>query len=185
MPKKEQPMHMGARIARLRLKKSVSIEDLSEMTGLKAGHLKDIESGKCFAPVGDILKISRALTIDPDDLLKESPVSEKEKKKRQIEDLKSRETSYLYEILTPQAKAKHLRAFKITIPAKSEHPKINYQHEGEEFIHVLDGQADITVGQKKHSLKKGDSLHFNSGIKHTLKNPGSKDSHLIVVVYTP
>lgn len=185
MPKKEKPLNMGERIARLRIKKSVSIEELSELTGLKNSHLKDIESGKSFAPVGDILKISRALTVDPDDLLTESPVNEKEKKKKRTEDFKTRETSYLYEVLTPQARAKHLRAFRITIPAKSEHPKINYQHEGEEFVHVLDGQVDITVGQKKNSLKKGDSLHFNSGIKHTLKNPGAKDTHLIVVVYNP
>ncbi len=33
--------------------------------------------------------------------------------------------------------------------------------------------------------QKGDSLHFNSSIKHYLRNVGKSDAELIVVVYTP
>lgn len=175
----------GAKIRSMRVKKKVSIEELSDMTGLSASHLKEIEEGSGFAPVGDLLKIARALTIDPGELLLQSKSREKELEKRRMQDFKKREEAYQYEVLTPQASKDHLRAFRVVIPARSEHPGVNYQHDGEEFVYTLKGEVVIQVGQKKHRLKKDESLHFNSGIRHTLKNPGTSDTVLIVTIYTP
>ena len=155
------------------------------MTGLKLRDLETIEAGSVFPPVGDILKISRALTVDPNSLLGASKVTPEELKKQRIADFNKRAASYLYTILTPEAGNKHLRAFRITIPAGAEHPKISYQHEGEEFVYVLDGTVEITVGRKKHSLAQSEALHFNSGVKHALRNPGKRECILIVAVYTP
>jgi len=171
----------GHRLSRLRARKKISLESLSEKTGLTVKDLENIESGSVFPPVGDILKISRALTVDPDRLLSK----EGESKQKRVDDFNRRAASYLYKVLTPEAHDKHLRAFRITIPAGEEHPKISYQHEGEEFIYVLDGQLEITVGSKKTRLKQAGSLHFNSGVKHSLRNPGKTECHLLVTVYTP
>ncbi len=62
---------------------------------------------------------------------------------------------------------------------------VAYKHEGEEFMYVLEGRVEVTVGEEAHELKKGQTIHFNSGVTHNLKNLSSKDSRLIVVVYTP
>ncbi len=175
----------GIKIHSMRIKKKVAIENLSEMTGLSISHLEDIEDGSGFAPVGDILKIARALTIDPGELLQRGKSSERDLEKQRIQDFKKREEAYQYEVLTPQAKKEHLRAFRVVIPPRSEHPGVNYQHEGEEFVYTLKGIVEIQVGQKKHRLKKDESLHFNSGIRHTLKNPGNSATELIVTIYTP
>ncbi|PKL39183.1 MAG: XRE family transcriptional regulator [Spirochaetae bacterium HGW-Spirochaetae-1] len=171
---------IGERLVKLRNKKKISIEKLSEMTGLSVKHLEKIEEGNDFAPVGDILKISRALTVSPDDILKS-----KDNKNERIQGFKRREEAYQYKVLTPEAKDHHLRSFRVTIPPESEHPKIHYQHEGEEFVYTLKGQVEIKVGAKNHHLKKDETLHFNSGIKHSLKNPGKTETVLIVTLYTP
>jgi quercetin dioxygenase-like cupin family protein/DNA-binding Xre family transcriptional regulator len=180
---KKQPM--GQKLTVMRKKRKISIEELSEKTGLKAEHLLDIEEGKGFAPVGDMLKIARALTVDPGELLPGAGDREKELEKRRIRDFKQREEAYQYEVLTPQAKKEHLRAFKVFIPAKSVHPGTHYQHEGEEFVYTLKGRVEIQVGNKKYRLGKDETLHFNSGIRHTLKNPGNVTTVLIVTIYTP
>jgi len=199
---------IGAKLAAQRRKKKLSLEELAEKTGLKeddlVGCIGDYhavivrsatkitrkvieagESGVVFPPVGDILKISRALTVDPGQLLGSPAKDPDERKKRRIDDFNKRASSYLYTILTPQAMNKHLRAFRVVIPPGAEHPKISYQHEGEEFIYVLEGTLEITVGRKKHALKQHDALHFDSGITHALKNPGAKECVLVVTVYTP
>jgi quercetin dioxygenase-like cupin family protein/DNA-binding Xre family transcriptional regulator len=176
---------IGQRLAQLRREKKLSLKELSEMTGLKLRDLETIEAGNVFPPVGDILKISRALTVDPDSLLGASAIAPEELKRQRIADFNKRAASYLYTILTPEAVNKHLRAFRITIPPRAEHPKISYQHEGEEFVYVLDGTVEITVGRKKHTLKQNGALHFNSGVKHALRNPGKRECILIVAVYTP
>ena len=175
----------GEKLAEFRKKKKLSLDDLSEKTGLKVSHLMNIEEGKDFAPVGDILKISRALIINPEELFTAGVVSEEDLKKKRVADFKKREEAYQYTVLTPQSKEKHLRSFRIVIPAKSEHPKISYRHEGEEFIYVLKGEVEIRVGQKRHHLKEGEALHFDSGISHSLMNPGEVETVMIVTLYTP
>ena len=176
---------IGQKIRSMREKKRITLDDLSDRTGLQVSRLTGIEEGVGFAPVGDILKIARALTIDPGELLQGEKDREKELEKRRIRDFKQREEAYQYEVLTPQAKNSHLRAFKVSIPPRSEHPGVKYQHEGEEFVYTLKGEVDIQVGQKKYHLKKDESVHFDSGIRHLLKNPGNSTAILIVTIYTP
>ncbi|MDH4205264.1 MAG: cupin domain-containing protein, partial [Desulfobacteraceae bacterium] len=36
-----------------------------------------------------------------------------------------------------------------------------------------------------NTLDVGDSLHFNSGIRHQLRNVGNEKAELIVVIYGP
>ncbi len=184
MIKQKETVPIGHKLAQLRKKRNVSLEELSEKTGLKISHLERIEEGKDFAPVGDILKISRVLIINPDELLNIKMDKKKDVIKKKEQEQK-REDLYQYDLLTLNTKDKHLRAFRVTIPANSEHPKVKYNHDGEELIYVLKGEVEVKVGQKKHSLKQNDALLFDSGIKHTLKNITKKETVLMVTVYTP
>jgi len=43
----------------------------------------------------------------------------------------------------------------------------------------------VTVGDHVNKLKDGDSLHFNSGIRHKLRNIGKSEAELLVIVYAP
>jgi quercetin dioxygenase-like cupin family protein len=44
---------------------------------------------------------------------------------------------------------------------------------------------EITIGESVNVLEKGDSLHFNSGIRHNLRNISDREAELLVVVYAP
>jgi quercetin dioxygenase-like cupin family protein len=174
---------IGTKLKLLRKKKKMTIEQLSAHTGITVEHLREVEDGNRLMPVADIINLSKALTADPNFFLKTPP--DKEKKKDRIAGFEKRADAYNYTVLTPESKDKHLRAFRVVIDAKSEHPKVSYKHEGEEFIYVLDGLLEITVGHSKNRLKKGESLHFDSNQTHALKNPGKKKTVLLVVLYTP
>lgn len=50
---------------------------------------------------------------------------------------------------------------------------------------MLSGKVEVTVGEHVNKLEEGGSLHFNSGLRHLLKNPGEDAALLLVVVYTP
>ena len=62
---------------------------------------------------------------------------------------------------------------------------VEYRHEGEEFIYVLKGGVEVTVGSQVNELDTGQCLHFDSGIRHLLRNRGTKKAQLLVVLYTP
>lgn len=179
--KKRSEKDFASKMKRLRKKSRISLERLARDCGHSVEYLEKVEAGKVMPPVSAILQISKALTVDAGAFLSE----DKDSRKKKAEAFDKRKKAYSYKILTPDAAHKHMKAFLVTIDPEKEHEGTEYQHEGEEFIYVLDGRLDIKVGRKSHKLKKGQSLHFNSNLVHVLSNPGKKKTELLVMVYTP
>ena len=172
---------VGKKIKKIRTDKKITLDGMANETGLAIDYIKKIESGKERPPVGTLLQIAKALEVDSGFLLKDQASSRKTREKA----YKKRTDDYAYTTLTPAAENKHLKAFRISIEGMQEHKGVSYQHEGEEFVYVLSGKVEVTVGQHVNKLKSGDSLHFNSGIQHKLKNVGKDDAELLVVLYVP
>jgi quercetin dioxygenase-like cupin family protein len=179
--KKDDLPPVGERILAARKAKRFPLDRVANDTGCSVDYLKKIESGEVIPPVGTLLQISRALEIDSGLLLKEQEASAQSR----LRAYKKRTENYAYTTLTPGAANKHLKAFRVTVDARKAHKGVGYQHEGEEFVYVLTGRIEVTVGTHVNKLKAGDSLHFNSGIKHKIKNMGDKKAELLVVIYTP
>ena len=183
MPRKKakKPVPVGQKIKKARTGKKLKLDQLANQTGFSIDYLKEIESGKAIPPVGALLQISRALEIDSGSLLKE-PESRLESR---IKAQTKRTENYAYTTLTPGAENKHLKAFLVTLEARQDHKGVGYHHEGEEFVFALTGKIEVVVGEHVNILDKGDSLHFNSGIRHKLTNISDETAELLVVVYSP
>jgi quercetin dioxygenase-like cupin family protein len=108
-----------------------------------------------------------------------------DKKVERRRSYKKRTKSYSYTNLNPGAEDKHLWAYMVTLDPRKDHKMVEFKHEGEEFIYVMEGRIEAQVGDEAHILKKGASLHFDSSKPHNLRNLSSKNSKLLVVVYTP
>jgi transcriptional regulator with XRE-family HTH domain len=183
MPRKKETraVPVGEKIKKTRQKKKITLEQVANDTGCSVDYLKQIEAGKVIPPVGTLLQVSRALEIDSGLLLKE----EASAVERRVKAYTKRTENYAYTTLTPGAKNKHIKAFRVTVDPMRDHKGVGYQHEGEEFVYILAGQVEITVGDHVNRLQEGESLHFNSGIRHKLTNVGKKKAVLLVVIYTP
>jgi quercetin dioxygenase-like cupin family protein len=72
----------------------------------------------------------------------------------------------------------------VTIESRQAHKPVEYKHEGEEFIYVMEGDLEVTLGSKTHHLKTGESIHFNSETPHKLKSLSNQDTRCLVVLYT-
>ena len=178
--KKEKPM--GKRLKDIRTDKGLSLEYLANETGFSIEYISGIEKGTIMPPVATILRLSRALEIDSGVLLKKE---RDEADKKKVAGFRERTEDYTYQTLTPDAIHKHLKAFKVFIEPVSDHKGVSYQHEGEEFIYVLKGKIEVTVGDNKNVLNPSESTHFNSSIVHKLKNVSSEKAEMVVVLYTP
>ena len=183
MPRKKSAAlsPVGKKIKKVRLEKKITLDRIANETGCSIEYLKAVEAGRQMPPVGTLLQISRALEIDSGFFLKE----QESNLKSRIKAYTKRTESYAYTTLTPGAENKHLKAFRVTIDPLQEHKGVGYQHEGEEFVYVLTGKVEVAVGEHKNVLAEGDSLHFNSGIRHQLRNISDKQAVLLVVIYGP
>jgi quercetin dioxygenase-like cupin family protein len=170
---------VGKKIKQERIKKKLSLDRVANETGFSIEYLKKVESGKKIPPVGALLQIARALEIDSGFFLKE----QESNLRNRIKAYTKRTENYAYTTLTPGAENKHLKAFKVSIDPMTDHKGVGYQHEGEEFVYVLAGKIEVIVGDHVNTLDAGESLHFNSGIRHKLRNIGDEKAELVVVIY--
>ncbi len=173
----------GRRVKKLREAQDWSVEVLAEKTGQSPEFILQVENDDVTPPVAFLLRLSRALGVEPGAFLDD-------REKRTIRDRRAeafvkRTENYSYETLTPEAESEHLRAFMITIESKQVHKPVAYKHEGEEFVFVMAGELELTLGGKAHCLKPGESLRFNSDTPHKLKSLSDATTRCLVVLYTP
>ena len=182
MPEELGKSGFGEKIKALREAQGWSREHLAEATGQTPEFIADVESGEISPPVAFILRLSSAYGVDPGTFLRDE---EKERiRDQRTQAYVNRTRNYSYETLTSGAEHDHLRAFMVTIEPHHDHKPVAYKHEGEEFIFVMEGELEFTLGSKVHTLKKGESIHFHSNTPHKLKSPSAEVTRCLVILYT-
>jgi len=171
----------GERIRRLREANGISMEAFSRDTGYPEEFLKDIEDGKTAPPVAVVLQLSRFFNVDVE---QSQGTGGKEAARKRTTSHKKRVASYAYKPLS-KGERKHLRAYRVTIDPETKHKGVEYHHEGEEFIYVLEGSLKIQVGQNTSTVKSGAYINFDSSLSHKLSNPTREKAELLVVIYMP
>ena len=172
----------GEKIKALRSAKGWNREQLAAATGQTPEFIAGVEAGEISPPVAFLLGLSSAYQIDPGSFLRDD-------EKTHIRDQRerayvNRTRNYSYQSLTSGAAHDHLRAFMVTIEPHHDHKPVAYKHDGEEFIFVMDGELQFTLGSKVHSLKKGESIHFHSSTPHKLKSLTAEITRCLVILYT-
>jgi len=180
--KKVEKTSLGQRMKTGREKMGMSVEDLALETGYLPEILAGVEEDRTVPPVSLVLQLSRVLKLNMDELETQEDVLAT---KRRSKSHKKRVDSYAYTPLSKPGPDKHLRGYLVTIDALTEHKGVEYHHEGEEFVFVLKGGITIRIGENVTRLVRGESIHFNSVLHHTLSNPDTEAAELLVVVYVP
>lgn len=173
----------GASVRKLRQAQGLSTEELARATGQSPEFIDMVEKDEVSPPVGFLLRFASALKVHPNTFLHQE-------EKTLIRDLRAQEfikrtQNYSYQTLSPGDKSDHLKAFMITIEPQQSHKPVAYKHEGEEFIFVMEGDLELTLGNKTYHLRPGESTHFNSDTPHKLKNISQETTRCLVVLYTP
>jgi electron transfer flavoprotein alpha subunit len=176
------PGSFGEKIKKIRESRDWSIEHLAKATGQTPEFLEMVESDRMSPPVSFLLRLSGALDVDPGTFL--SREEQTAIRDQRAQSFIKRTRSYSYETLTPGAEQSHLKAFMVTIESHHAHKPVEYRHEGEEFIYVMEGDLEFVLGGKVHVLKKGESIHFNSDIPHKLKSLSNQPTRCLVMLYT-
>lgn len=186
---------VGLKIKSLRESKNLSVEEIAERSGLSVDQINNIENGQNLPSLGPLIKIARALGVrlgtfmDDNDAL--GPVITRAEEREQNKsisfsnDAVDARKHMEYHPLAQQKAGRHMEPFIIDI-----HPEDtpNFQlsaHEGEEFIYVMNGEVEIVYGKDTYSLKEGDSIFYDSIVKHHVHGAPGKSAKILAVVYIP
>lgn len=179
-----EELMIACAIKRYRVNKGLTLDELSEKTGLTKGQLSKIENCKASPPIATLMKISRALDITLSDLFantasKCSSVLIK-KGEGTVVTPENNGPGYIYEQLANGYHPRKMEPFVITVEDTGKPVKL-FDHEGEEFIFVLQGQLEYIHGKDIYLMDEGDALYFDSSIPHGPKPVKGKTAKFIAV----
>ena len=91
---------------------------------------------------------------------------------------------YAYESLGHDMKDRHMEPFLVTLePTTVKTPK-TASHDGEEFLFVLEGEMEVTLGEHSDVLQPGDAIYYDSNIPHLVQCKGEDKAVILAVIYS-
>jgi len=187
----------GERIAEIRKTYSISREVLSERSGVSVALISKIEDEGLIPDLAPLIKISRGLGVRLGTLLDDNeqlgPVicraGEAASSSRfktglpEGADTSAGHHGMSFSALASDKNGRHMEPFIVTIEADAKQDKS--AHEGEEFIHVLEGSLLLDYGNDKQTLEKGDSVYYDSIVPHRVYSANNNPVRILAVIYTP
>lgn len=159
---------IGINIRKVRQEAKLTLTAVAKKAGLTKSALSKVENGQISAPISTLIRIAQSLNV---------PIaaffSEDKKEPAYIFTKKGDGTlvdgfgsvlGYQYQGLALEKKDKLAEPFLLTINPGD--PSEEFYHEGQEYIYMLEGIMDFTLGEEVLRLRPGDSLYFDSGIQH-------------------
>ena len=188
----------GKRITELCRTYSVSLETLSERSGVSVELIRRIEEEDHIPDLAPLIKIARALGVRLGTLLDDNeklgPVITRAgtagETARFITGLPGAGAApggdhqgLTFRALAPDKGGRHMEPFFVDIAPAAEQKKSS--HEGEEFIYVISGNLALEYGAVSDVLHEGDSVYYDSIVPHRVISGDGKPVRILAVVYTP
>jgi len=171
----------GALLKALRLRKGLTLAEVSERTGLPVPTLSKLENDKISFSYDKLMQVSQGLKLDISELLSPEPSAlpqiraiGRRSVSRAGDGVTVHSGSYVYQHLGTDLLDKAFVPMVGEIRARSlEEFGEMIQHPGEEFVYVLKGALELhTRIYAPVLLDEGDSIYFDSDMDHAYISAG-------------
>jgi len=183
-------LNLGNKIRNLRKQRALTLQEVSDLTGLSKPLLSQIENNIAAPPIATLIKISTALGVkishffrdhDMEDRIVVVRKHERYSVKKLFHSKNESNVGYKWESLAYPMVGKQMEPFIVEIESAKEEDLVYNDHKGEEFHFVMDGVVEFRSTEQIHLLKKGDSIYFDSSIPHALRGVDGPANALIVI----
>ncbi len=185
-----KPYALGEKLRGLRLKKSMGLVELGKHTGLSPAMLSKLERGKLFPTLPTLLRIAMVFSVGLDYFFTDErkrqlvAIVRKKERLRFAEKMGSSEVAYRFQSLDFPANERKFNAFLADFESGPPGKIKLHHHTGVEFLYLLHGKLDLTIGSDVHSLDAGDSIYFDSTVAHGYRRGSSYSTTAVVVTAT-
>ena len=186
---------LGSKIKGIRESRNLSVEEIAESSGLTVDQINSIENDENLPSLGPLIKIARAMGVrlgtfmDDNDALGPVICRAKDREKESSISFSNGAVDARkhmdYHPLAQQKAGRHMEPFVIDINPEDKTEFNLSAHEGEEFIYVMNGEVEIEYGKEKYTLHEGDSIFYDSIVKHHVHGAPGKSAKILAVVYIP
>ncbi|MEO7769112.1 MAG: XRE family transcriptional regulator [Ferruginibacter sp.] len=176
-------LNIGDRIKMLRISQMRTMQEIAEASDLSKSMISKVENNKTIPSVAALVKIAKALGTNISNILEQdgwlNAIITSSLKAQ--DNLTTTDKGYAIYPYASEYHEKKMQPF-LFVAKKDEVVPHELSHEGEEFIYVINGQMKMQVGEVEYLLTTGDSLYFNSILRHGIIPVSDEVTYLDIFV---
>lgn len=179
---------IGMTVKRLRESQQITLREMAKDVGVSPSFLSQVEQGKASPSLATLKAIADALQTTVGSLVGDNATQPGEKlvtTEGQRKSFKQPGEGIQMYLLSEPNPYKQMQPLLFKLGHNAASGESSYSHYGQEFVLVLKGAMEITLADKTHRLKKGDSIYFNSSTPHSFKNLFKGQTEALWVVTPP
>lgn len=162
--------HIGREVRRHRQRHQMTLADLAQATGLSPGMVSKIENGQISPSLSTLTTLADALNLPLSAFFRSfeesRDVSHVPAGHGLVIDRRGTRAGHIYQLLGHMIRSSvSLEPYLITLTEQSD-AFTEFQHEGVEFIYMLEGEVTYRHGEREFHLGPGDSLFFDAIAPH-------------------
>lgn len=180
-----KPPLIGKNIQRIRKHQDLTLDVLSEKSGVSKAMLSQIESEKVNPTVATVWKIAQGLRVEINSLLEGSPGPKRRfnvARRSNILVLETDEQGLHMRVLSPVSLVEDLEMYLLTFEAGGGLNSAPHFPGTEEFLTVFEGKVKVSAGDNVTDLEAGDFISYHCDVEHSIKNLSNSASTIHLVV---
>jgi transcriptional regulator with XRE-family HTH domain len=174
---------VGANLRRLRVKRALSLEKLSKLSGVSRAMLGQIELGQSAPTINVLWKISTALGVPFSGLIGQRQAGGViVLKGEHAKTLTSHDGKFSSRALFPFDEPRRVEFYELRLaPHGEEHADAHAPGTTENLV-VARGSVEIEVEATRQLLAEGDAIVFEADSPHVYRNLGDAEAHMYLVM---
>lgn len=174
---------VGDNLRALRSAKSLSLDTLARLTGMSRSLLGQIELGKTSPSVGVVWKLARAFDVPFSTLLaRAQPTAISVLRSRGAQRIVGPDGRFSSRALFPLGGEHDAEFYELTLAPHSREDAQPHQPGTRENLVVTAGRLELTVGDERFELSKGDAIVFGADVPHSYANPDKDECWMYLVM---
>ncbi|MDX2090657.1 MAG: XRE family transcriptional regulator [Kofleriaceae bacterium] len=177
------PALVGANLRRLRTKRGLSLQRLSESSGVSRAMLSQIELGKSSPTINVLWKITSALGVTFAALVgKRHTTGAQILRAIETRPMTSQDGSFASRPLFPFDDQRRVEFYELVLAAGGREDAEAHAPGTMENLTVAAGRLEIDIHGATHALNAGDSILFAADAPHVYRNPGDVEALMYLVM---
>lgn len=177
-------MNIGDRIKRLRIKNSLTQEELADRSELTKGFISQVERDLTSPSIATLVDILEGLGTNLKDFFNENLDEKIVFSKDDAFETENEDLKYNLKWIIPNAQKNAMEPILVELDQNGR-TKEDSPHEGEEFGYVIGGSIFIHLGNETLKVKKEESFYFKANSNHYISNAGKTKAKIIWVSTPP
>ncbi len=180
-----KPPLIGKSIQRMRKEQGLTLDVLSERSGVSKAMLSQIEQEKANPTVATVWKIAQGLNVEINRLLEGGGEGARRfhvVRRHDILKLETDEPGIHLRVLSPVSMVEDLEMYLLSFEPHAALRSGAHFPRTEEFLTVIDGAVRVTAGDNVSDLGEGDFITYHGDVEHVIENLGKRCATVHMVV---